>query len=255
MNHLRNLIDQPALLALTIDHTGATVEENDPAPLFAEVKHKAENAVCFWLGDLDGVCQLSIIPELCRLPYQTCWFEMEMVTSVGKMITAALVTETEDGELHFVSVTRVGREWALDGVAHGSYAAPEMEMLPVDAASLVQLRHNIYAVGAFLSALHCSNVGRAEHLVDAKLQKARVSRGKPPLYSYWTLNLAGLQDGSQSLGGTHAGPRVHLRRGHPRQYAVGKWTWVHAHAVGNKALGVVNKDYSASQLLVKAGMQ
>lgn len=99
--------------------------------------------------------------------------------------------------------------------------------------------------------MNCTNVGRQEHKPDAALQKARAKRGKQPLFSYWTLELNGRDGGAaQSFGGTHASPRVHLRRGHPRQYAPGKWTWVQPHAVGNRELGMVHKDYVIGKEMV-----
>jgi hypothetical protein len=45
-----------------------------------------------------------------------------------------------------------------------------------------------------------------------------------------------------------------LPRGHPRQYEPGKWTWVQPHARGNRAHGVVQKDYSAGQALLSAAL-
>jgi hypothetical protein len=109
---------------------------------------------------------------------------------------------------------------------------------------------HVRACQSFLSALHCCNVKQEEHHPDAKLNKARAKRGKAPLFSYWTLQLDGKTERGNDHGGTHASPRVHLRRGHPRQYTPGKWTWVQPHAVGNKAAGMVHKDYAAGPGLV-----
>lgn len=103
-------------------------------------------------------------------------------------------------------------------------------------------------IAQFLSALHCTNVFRQRHPPSEKLQKARTKRGKAPLFSYWTLQLGQKNERGESLGGTHASPRVHLRRGHPRQYAPGKYTWVQPHAVGHRELGMVHKDYSGAAL-------
>ena len=97
--------------------------------------------------------------------------------------------------------------------------------------------------------MNCSNIIKVEHNPDEKLQKARIKRGKKPLFSYWTLQLSipNEREEGASLGGTHASPRVHLRRGHARQYAPGKYTWVQPCAVGNKSLGVIHKDYAVKQ--------
>jgi hypothetical protein len=50
------------------------------------------------------------------------------------------------------------------------------------------------------------------------------------------------------VGGAHASPRLHLRRGHARQFAPGKWTWVRDCAVGNKVAGVISKDYALKRI-------
>lgn len=59
------------------------------------------------------------------------------------------------------------------------------------------------------------------------------------------IDLDHAQTDRESMGGTHASPRLHLRRGHARQYAEGKYCWVQPHVVGNKKLGMVHKDYRA----------
>jgi hypothetical protein len=124
-----------------------------------------------------------------------------------------------------------------DDVYHNVEDAAEGEF------SIIQSVIDVMA--AFLSALNCTNIKRVEHRPDAKLQKARAKRGKQPLFSYWTLELdLSRAESSESLGGTHASPRLHLRRGHPRQYAPGKFTWVQPCAVGNKKAGMVHKDYA-----------
>lgn len=258
MNHLREVIDAPALGGVILDRRGNVVGNVPGAELsavHAELRHYAERAVCFWLGDLDQMCELSPIPDLCRLPYPTCWFEAEMKVpdSSDRPLSGLLLTQDEGGAVHGVSVTRIGRGWQLDGVVHGpGMGMNEMEMSSVDDACLIQLRHMLYAAMAFLSALHCSNVKKAEHTVEPKLAKSRAQRGKAPLFSYWTLQLDGKSERGEDQGGTHASPRVHLRRGHPRQYAAGKWTWVQAHAVGNRTAGMVHKDYSVGPKLSSA---
>lgn len=153
-----------------------------------------------------------------------------------------------------VFLRQPGGVWSMEGaVAADSLQAHYMQMHCQAAEDARRGIHTMtYGVKAFLSALHCSNVRRQEHAPDVKLQKARARRGKAPLFSYWTLQLDGKSDRGADHGGTHASPRVHLRRGHPRQYAPGKWTWVQAHAVGNRAAGIVHKDYSAGPAPVAA---
>lgn len=70
----------------------------------------------------------------------------------------------------------------------------------------------------------------------------------PPLFSYWTLHLTHTDGTPRPMGGTHNSPRVHLRRGHPRQYAPGRWTRVQPCAVGSPSRGMVHKDYDTRLL-------
>jgi hypothetical protein len=46
-----------------------------------------------------------------------------------------------------------------------------------------------------------------------------------------------------SSGGTHASPRLHLRRGHVRTLETGKKIWIKPFMVGDAARGVVDKHY------------
>ncbi|MCY1306435.1 hypothetical protein D9M70_562970 [compost metagenome] len=92
--------------------------------------------------------------------------------------------------------------------------------------------------------LRCVNVATVEHPAPERLNAKREARGKVPLFSFKTLTLAApnARRPGLVLGGTHASPRVHLRRGHIRQLADGRSVWVQPCVVGSKH-GVVHKDY------------
>lgn len=95
------------------------------------------------------------------------------------------------------------------------------------------------------AAMACSNVRTRDHQPDAALNKKRAKAGKVPLVSYKTLEIVvpnTRYEGGGSGGGTHASPRVHLRRGHIRKIADGKTVWVQACVVWSKH-GMVLKDY------------
>lgn len=68
-----------------------------------------------------------------------------------------------------------------------------------------------------------------------KLQRARMKNRKPPIPNYdrvmtepyVTAILArGHRERGEGLGGHHASPQVHIRRGHPREYATGRSVWI-----------------------------
>jgi hypothetical protein len=257
VNHLRELLESlPLSVGVDLKLStgpGAVGLVNE----LAKLKLRGESAICFLLGDIDKILGIAPIPELCRLPYATCWFEAQVYDSRDKGWAATLgafatqVGSTIDATVFYRGP---GKQWSLEGAFQADPTRPhgtQVNWIGSEEA-LPEVRMVAAAVIAFLSALHCSNVLRREHTPDTKLQKARARRGKAPLFSYWTLELEGRSERSEDKGGTHASPRVHLVRGHPREYAAGKWTWVQAHARGNKANGMVHKDYSAGPALVPA---
>lgn len=76
----------------------------------------------------------------------------------------------------------------------------------------------------------------------------REKKGKQPIFSYKVLvvdpgNTKSVRGGGK---GTHASPRVHLRRGHIRRLPKGN-IWVNAAVVGDKSKGMVVKDYAVRQ--------
>lgn len=98
--------------------------------------------------------------------------------------------------------------------------------------------------------LECVNVQVIDNPAPQRLNSKRVAKGNVPLYSFKTLRL-GLPNercNGAALGGTHASPRLHLRRGHIRNLADGRRIWVQSCVVG-VGPGVVEKDY---RLVAKA---
>ena len=250
--HLHDLVEH-----LTSDRvrTHALIAQDDRIhTLLQRAALIARNAMCFHIGNSDSCAaeEIDVVPELVRLPFAACWFETQHATENGVSRLGVLAEESDDVTVWYVFMfDALTRRWCLVawasivGIAEGKLAwgvSPNT----VEASYASGVVDFLTVVAAFLSALNCSNVRKVEHLPEAKLQRARAKRGKLPLFSFWTLhlNLEQAEDGD-ALGGTHASPRLHLRRGHARQYAPGKWTWVQPHVVGNKTLGIVHKDYAA----------
>ena len=168
---------------------------------------------------------------------------MQQNVEASPINIGVMATDVDDGMLATVWHRTEG-DWSYF-FSFKTNRKENSQAFDIDAAEFDIGKQVIDVVLAFLSAINCTNVRRAEHKPDAKLQKARAKRGKQPLFSYWTLELdLSRPESSESLGGTHASPRLHLRRGHARQYAPGKWTWVQPCAVGNKSAGMVHKDYA-----------
>lgn len=250
MNHLRRLLE--AIDAREVAQSPILPQGGIGDQLLSETKDAASRCQCFWLGDVDAVCDLQVVSEIARVPFLTVWFEGESQKLLGPGTLIGMVAhQCEDGLVNLVGFARVENQWVLLlvvndlNMATGSFSVGVDDSVGGECAN-----YYVYALRAFCCAMNCSNVVREQHYPDKQLQRAREKRGKAPLFSYWTLKLNGRAQGGDCRGGTHASPRVHLRRGHPRQYQKGKWTWVQPHAVGSPSAGMVHKDYAAGPRLI-----
>jgi hypothetical protein len=103
----------------------------------------------------------------------------------------------------------------------------------------------------FTSFLSCQNTRKRLETPPEKLQKKRAKKNKPPLSSYYVLELKPTVSTQGALKGQWTN-RVHLCRGHMREYTedkplFGRITgrfWIPPHVRGNKQQGVIHKDYS-----------
>ena len=251
MNHLRELLEAIPN-GIGVD---PCIQEADADRYLSWAEQGAQGAVCFWMGDIDQVSELKAPPELVRMPFKTCWFEGEAATDdAGNRALIGILANETPGEIYAGEVLvfmRHKHRWALM-LACGLEYNGGVGVCGVEPDVLSGAKYAMHALKAFCCAINCTNVIRREHKPDAALQKARAKKSKDPLFSFWTLELNGRSEDGQILGGSHSSPRVHLVRGHPREYQPGKWTWVQAHARGNRAHGMVHKDYSAGPALVAA---
>lgn len=205
----------------------------------------------FWLGHINPWDDLSGLPDLCRMPFTTCWFEYFLTYNSIDEVFGILVSEDQNKGKTLLKITLYGR---LKGQWHffsrfdvKDHFGDVMTAKAVDGISLEDAEWITSLVMKFLTAINCTNVRSERHEANARLQKKRAKKGKKPLFSYWTLQLEPTNGGRNDLGGTHASPRVHLRRGHPRRLASGKTVWVQPHVVGHGP-GIVHKDYDGAAL-------
>lgn len=101
------------------------------------------------------------------------------------------------------------------------------------------------AAACLIEALNCVNVETERLHPPRKVARQRERHKRQPLYSYHVLTIdQHHKDAHEAAqGGTHASPRLHIRRGHIRVMANGKRVFVRQHFVGTKDRGVVDKDY------------
>lgn len=206
----------------------------------------ANQSICFDIGELFASSEkIKPIRELIKLPFNSCFFQMYISGEIRKETIGVIVAQAANETIDFFVFIRPNGFWLAEAAGtidisnndfSISYSGP-------DIYSLI-----IYEVTKYISAMNCSNIIKVEHKPDERIQKKRAKKGKPPLFSYWTLELSLPSERTEGPhhGGTHASPRLHLRRGHARQYAPGKYTWVQPCTVGNKKLGMVHKDYAVT---------
>jgi hypothetical protein len=98
------------------------------------------------------------------------------------------------------------------------------------------------------SVLNCANVTTVDMRAEPVINRKRIARGKQPFFSYKVLQLSA-EPQTHAVAtvtgkkGTHASPRMHLRRGHLRRLE-SKSIWVrHTMVNAGSKLGAVVKDY------------
>lgn len=250
MNHLHEVIDAIKRRSLTVQET---IPRDSEPSLIHNFQRMLHEVVCFNAGDALEIASISGIAELVRLPFRVCWIEFNIN---GVIIGAMCESASGDSSLfHVMPFIRMCRqEWHM------------MDIMAVDSAvaavkyiTTPEMQEWYKTTGAvisrFLSALNCTNVKRIESKPSDSLNKAKLRRGKQPLFSTWTLSISIPRERRDhvALGGAHASPRVHLRRGHPREYKPGLWTWVQPCAVGAKENGMVHKEYRTTYGAERSG--
>lgn len=118
--------------------------------------------------------------------------------------------------------------------------------------SIIDLGGEVSAVMSLLEALSCINVGTQTLDPPERLNKKRIKNGHEPFVSYKVLTITGSDSGktSKNLGGSHASPKMHLRRGHIRRLDENRRIWVNACIVGKAENGIAVKDYALNNASV-----
>jgi hypothetical protein len=247
-NHLHEVLDQKYFRSGE-SRFDLDARVSEAAKRLRECAHRA---VCFDLGDARELAELDS-PALAHipvgLPFDVVWFEFVVgIPDRSPAVFGVMCDKNPVGDVWFNVFARINREWNFLFIGLTEKNMTEMSCDDNMESILPVVYHNVLGtIRTALCAMVCVNINRIEHKPPEKLQKSRAKRGKKPLFSYWTLDidLPKSRAAGEDYGGTHASPRLHLRRGHPRQFAPGKYCLVQPCVVGNKASGMVHKDYAA----------
>jgi len=110
-------------------------------------------------------------------------------------------------------------------------------------AAVQDINAEVNAYIDFCYTLHNNETDVDTFEPDAAKNKLRRSMGKAPLFTYKVLTVGKPKRKSRHLGGTHASPRSHLRRGFFRTSKNGARHWVQPCMVKGETDGFVHKDY------------
>jgi hypothetical protein len=263
MVHLSEILDNYSHGNIQV----ASVMDDETGMKFKNVVlRRGPTAICFDIGNTEGMVGLKEIHSLIRLPYETCWFEGRLIDNQKKTTLFGFLSfeEIDDGvrklvSIHFSRKLPDHEEWIMRCSSFWYIKPNGMGQLDIGGHSdekLAEWDTELHSIlRTFLSVLNCSNVKQQQHLPPRAMRR-HPGKGHP-LFSWWTLHLKLPNERTPSLpgGGHHASPRVHLRRGHIRRYQTGHYCWIQDMVVGKKELGIVHKDYRAnfSNVLVPRG--
>lgn len=192
-----------------------------------------------------------------KLPYETITLEFKVFPK--QKIPTVILCRQLDGFIEFAILMRRfnSKKWNWIG---GQFIPlncdwnkidylriPHIETMDTEekvAVTELFFRNSLEVIFQFLAAMNCSNAEIVDDVKpDERLNKSRIRKGKTPMFEYKVLTIKTHRNGlSKLLGGNHASPRVHLRRGHIRKLKT-KTVWVNACVVGDKSRGIIQKEY------------
>lgn len=234
------------------------------------VKFKLSGAN-FFLRDGDNPFDLlkKFVDEV-NLPYPTVVFEIDAFVTLDCQNAPTIILLEQVDDLIFMCLAIKGVNWNIVEINGKSMKmifnrkTLDLKMdLPSDQLTDEQkqgIANNYFSVvfGLFVSficALSCKNT----KIEDSSIQQSSVknsirkSKGKLPFFTHKILTIDGAgSEKKNPNGGSHASPRVHLRRGHIRRLE-NKNVWVNSCVVGDKSKGMVSKDYTVDSQLLKVG--
>jgi hypothetical protein len=242
----------------TLDLLEGYAPLNDDPDKFLLLRDDIIQAIKFDLGD-----EFSDMPgfelqdekiTVPKLPYDKVYFEA--ISFDGKRYGALfenyedhgvcgqmLVEAFAENNINKHGLFPVGLMFTQDGNKLRIHADHD-EFQDIKIGAIVALNLMVKAI----AVINCSNIKVIESPEKKLINKKRKQKGKLPLFTFKTLHIE-TGDRTEIKGGklgTHASPRVHLRRGHIRKLPSGKDIWVQPCVVGDKSKGVVHKDYSVS---------
>ena len=211
-------------------------------PLIAElirVTPDPEAGYWFDLGDLPPNIEFNLDPELLvHLPYDVVF----IVGKTGKqkvLIKATFQSDTV-GVAGFIFREKVEEIKAFVY----SVKDDNLAVYPAGAKDRKETMLALAVLDTLLRRLQAPQTAYQPFVRQSFTNNRKIAQGKKPAYDWRTVTVQP-REKSESLGGTHASPRAHDRRGHWRTLG-DKKVWVKPCRVGDPALGQVFHDYKVA---------
>lgn len=179
-----------------------------------------------------------------RLPFETCAIVGVDIVGNKFMVWAQQVEETSI----LLSAWRLAPEkYTRTPLFVASWDDGVWSVSGVEGEEQVEEQDSSFVLGIlveFMLCLHSTSGYKAAEKANSQTNMRRKRKGKAPLiYSWHSITIEQPVKKGEHLGGTHASPRLHERRGHWRNTSAGKRVWVRDCLVGDASRGIVCKDY------------
>ncbi len=203
-----------------------------------------------------------------NLPYPVCILEYDTYspdTKPGNELKIIVIAESigDEVEVTMMSTVKEGGVWTPPAIrCRAKLGETTYELKPMlpwyvhekekdwakgrsfrDDAMMMMEGLCLRVVYEFLYILRAYHVQSEDLAVAESLNRKRLKRGQVPLFTYKVLTIGKKKRKSRHLGGTHASPRSHLRRGYYRTSPKGIRHWVQPCMVKGETDGFVHKDY------------
>lgn len=198
--------------------------------------------------------------EFFQIPSPLCLFQVE--SDGGYFFYLGMAVNGENGDewivwRRFFASAQFNFEWKTDDRAYWISNSEDGARMGISDFDLSnprgpsemtedekRLGAQYFGMACAIEVFSCTNVVAVDHPPPKFINAKRIKKGKVPFFSYKTLHITGeASESGESAGGTHASPRLHLRRGHIRKLADGRRVWVRHCLVGDKSKGFVAHDY------------
>lgn len=225
-----------------------TAGDSVAASLMSDLSGKIASAVHFDFGDIEALPMAA--PEEAfeaRPPFPLVVAQFSTPSAPDQTHIIALFEESADEEWFMIGAKMRGSEkWAVlspTRVTRNADGSSRLSAIGREENMEERKRCYAYVKNAF-AVLSCSNVATVDHAAPAALNKKRQRKGNAPILGHKTLvvMVGDRTPGKAGAAGSHASPRVHLRRGHIRRLGDGRKVWVQSCVVGSKH-GMLTKDY------------